>query len=160
MHKPHKHHKHPGFLLKRVTRMHHNIVAARFKQAGISSRSQSLILMFLTHGSASLPSQKVISESTGITPAGVTSALRHLELEGLIVKQPSAEDNRRKKITVTEKGKEHLERCRSAIVEVNKGLFEGFLPQEIQNLEQYFIRMCQNLEKMGAVAPDEMRWRD
>ena len=148
--------KHPGLLLKRITRMHRSVIDQRLRQAGVANRSQSALLMFLVHHTGhSLPSQQAISRSTGITPAAVTVSLKSLETEGLIEKCMDPADNRRRIIMVTDEGRAYLKRVKRIFAEVSSCLFEGFSPEELKAVISFFERMFGNLEKMGASFPPE-----
>lgn len=144
----HDHHKHryPAWQLRDLMRVHHTAMGRHLHKQGIRQSGQSIILVLLARENIrDLSSQKTLADMAGITPAGVTAALRSLELHGLIVRAENPDDSRRKQITVTEKGKEQLQKCREAARQVNELMLEGFTPEELEVFSGYVARMRKNL---------------
>jgi len=147
----------PGWLFRVVNRMHRSVLHREMKKAGVESTGLSHVLMlFMFENGTDFPSQKYMSDSLGITPAAVTSTLRSLERHGYIVKQTDDLDNRRKRISITEKGIDLIDKVREAARRVNSGMYKDFSEEELSLLANFFTRICANLEKMGAQPPADM----
>lgn len=107
-------------------------------------RTQHRILMYLAK-TGQLPSQKRLAECFGITPAAITGALQKLEADGYIERK-LGEDNRFNEITITEKGRDVVEKTRSMFASVDEQLFQGFSKEEIAALSGYLERIILNMK--------------
>lgn len=107
-------------------------------------RTQHRILMYLAK-TGQLPSQKRLAECFGITPAAITGALQKLEADGYIERK-LGEDNRFNEITITEKGREVVEKTKSMFAAVDEQLFQGFSKEEIVALSGYLERIIVNMK--------------
>jgi len=107
-------------------------------------RTQHRILMYLAK-KGQLPSQKRLAECFGITPAAITGALQKLEADGYIERK-LGEDNRFNEITITEKGRDVVEKTKSMFAAVDEQLFQGFSKEEIVALSGYLERIIVNMK--------------
>ncbi len=85
--------------------------------------------------------QNVLTEEIGIAPASMSEALAKLEAEGLVQRMPSEEDRRTFTVTVTEKGREHLEQSRRKDAEEIVGLYDCLSAEEQELLGQLLGRL-------------------
>ena len=92
----------------RVMRLHRSVVEKRVGELGIH-RTQYMLLNYLSN-SEGAPSQKQIAQSFDVTPAAIATSLKKMEKNGLIERKSDEADNRVKVITVSEKGRELLEK--------------------------------------------------
>jgi len=81
----------------------------------------------------------------GITPAAITGALQKLEADGYIERK-LGEDNRFNEITITEKGRDVVEKTKSMFAAVDEQLFQGFSKEEIVALSGYLERIIVNMK--------------
>ena len=90
-------------------------------------------------------SQKEIAEHLGITQAAITGALSKLERDGLI-SRTVREDSRYNEISITEKGREIVERSRAHFMAVDEKTFSGFSDEELELFSNCIDKMQNNLK--------------
>ena len=130
-------------LFLRVNRMHRNQVEKRVADLGIH-HSQHRMLMYIS-GHDKLPSQRELADALGISPAAVTSTLKCLEKEGYVERVMTEEDNRRNRVSITEKGQLKVDESRSIFDSMDHAAFAGFSERELAEFRDLLMRMCQNL---------------
>ena len=57
----------------------------------------------------------------------------------------SESDQRRKRIEITDTGRDAAKKCRMAFDNVDHTMYEGFSPEELDTLDGFFARMISNL---------------
>jgi DNA-binding MarR family transcriptional regulator len=92
-------------------------------------------------------SQKEIAQSLEITQAAMTVSLSKLEKDGLIIRSVG-KDSRYNEISVTELGREIVERSRSHFSNVDSKTFEGISEDELKVFEHCLDIMSENLKKI------------
>ncbi len=107
-------------------------------------RSQHMILMNLAR-QTSKSSQKELADRLEISPAAVAVMIKKLEKGGFISKKLSKGDNRFNEITITEKGRETVQKTHQYFLAVDKTLFSGIDETELGILEHCFAKMADNL---------------
>ncbi|MCQ2430781.1 MAG: MarR family winged helix-turn-helix transcriptional regulator [Clostridia bacterium] len=130
-------------LFLRVGRIHRSAVERRVADLGIH-HSQHRMLMYLSRHDAT-PSQRELADVMGISPAAVTSTLKCLEKEGYITRAVTEEDNRRNRVSITEKGQLKVDESRSIFDSMDHAAFAGFSERELAEFRDLLMRMCQNL---------------
>ena len=81
---------------------------------GEFNRGEFFILNYLhNHGRTACPSD--MSDAMQTSTARTAAALNGLEHKGLITREPSEEDHRRKLVHLTPKGAEYIEECRKKV---------------------------------------------
>ena len=134
----------------RVMRRHHACIERRVADLDIH-HSQHRLLLHLARFE-SIPSQKEIAETMGISPAAVAATLKRLEREGYIARSVPGEDNRRNEIRITEKGRTKVAESRVIFESVDTAMFEGFTEDEMETLIHFMERIDRNLDAVGAPA--------
>ena len=135
----------------RIMRRHHACVERRIGDLGIH-HSQHRMLIYLTHHTGEIPSQRELAEVLGVSPAAVTTTLKRLEKEGYISRSITDEDNRRNEIRITEKGRTKVAESRVIFESVDTAMFEGFTEDEMETLIHFMERIDRNLDAVGAPA--------
>ena len=133
----------------RVMRLHRSVVEKRVGELGIH-RTQYMLLNYLSN-SAGAPSQKQIAQSFDVTPSAIATSLKKMEKNGLIERKSDEADNRVKVITVSEKGRELLEKTRMLFNQINDAMFDGVTEAEYDEMKRIFTLMTDNLLNIGAV---------
>lgn len=133
----------------RVMRLHRSVVEKRVGELGIH-RTQYMLLNYLSN-SEGAPSQKQIAQSFDVTPAAIATSLKKMEKNGLIERKSDEADNRIKVITVSEKGRELLEKTRMLFNQINDAMFDGVTEAEYAEMKRIFTLMTDNLLNIGAV---------
>lgn len=131
--------------LVKINRLHRSIFENNVSRLGIH-HSQHHFLMYLARGEA-IPSQKEIAEDFQISPAAVAVSLKKLEKLGYVKREGIDEDNRVKKILITEKGKLIVEKTVDMFGAVDRNVFRDFSEEELNNFNSYLDRMLANIEE-------------
>ncbi len=126
-----------------ILRVHKNLIDFDVSDIGIH-RTQHKILMHLSDKN-NLFSQKELAVHLGISPAAVTGALQKLECDGYI-KKTSGIDNRYNEITITELGKNLVERTKIVFNQIDRGLFSGLSDGELSKYIEFLDRILKNAE--------------
>ena len=105
---------------------------------------QWIILQILTRGSKN---QKELSEITLKTKATVNSLISYLVNSGLVIKKISDLDRRKTEITISKKGLQIINQSNMAASKSIKKATNGFSENEIQELNNFLIRIQNNLLK-------------
>ncbi len=129
--------------LMKIQRGHKQIIDSHVFEIGIH-RTQHRILMHLARRGF-LPSQKELAEHLELTPAAVTCALQKLENDGFIERKLGS-DNRFNEITITEKGREIVEKTRALFSTVDNSLFKDFTEAELHEFTLYLERILLNMK--------------
>ncbi|MGF0031738.1 MarR family winged helix-turn-helix transcriptional regulator [Bariatricus sp. SGI.154] len=102
-------------------------------------------------------SQRELAEKIGITPPSMTVALRKLEDQGYIVKEPDKEDQRIIRILLSDKGKECIEELKGIMESMEELLFQGISPEEKMFFRRLILEMRKNLLKSKDFKDMDMR---
>lgn len=143
------------WLFRIFNRMRHNKIRKEFKNRGVSKVSHPHILFILRYESEEKGLyQKDLCNKLGISPSTVAISLQRMEKVGLVKKEVDAGDQRRNLVTITEKGKEFIDKCKNEIDKIDQKLLEGFSQEEKNDLKNFYIRMIKNLGKAGESLPE------
>lgn len=133
----------------RLQRAKHNAILAALAAQGLQDVGQPRIL-FLLHGEDGVfPTQQELARRLAVSPATIANSLKSLERMGYITKQPDARDGRKKRVAITEKGREARARCLSIFRQVDAQLYAGFSQEELQLLRDFYQRMLDNMKAIG-----------
>ena len=133
-------------LYMKTGHLHRDVLEKEVRQTGVY-RSQHQILMYLSnHPEAS---QKDIAEFLGVSTATIAVTLKKLEKAGYILRMSDPKDNRCNRILLSTKGEDIVTQSREIFFRVEKSMFLGFSEKEINELKNFFARMCENLEKIN-----------
>lgn len=126
-------------------RLHKRIVEREINQLGLHGSQHHLLMHLANYETVT---QKELASQLKVSPASVAVSIKKLESEGYITKEMDREDNRFNKITITEKGKNMVEKSRQVVVKIDEAAFEGFSEQEVGWLSSMVERIYQNLENI------------
>jgi DNA-binding MarR family transcriptional regulator len=129
--------------MMRIGRMHRCIFERNISNLGIH-HSQHHLLMYISK-EKEIPSQKLIAEKFGITPAAVARTLKSLEAEGYIERMSDEEDSRFNKIVITPKGNEVVKQSCKAFEETDILTFGEFSEEELLCFNEYLDRIQSKL---------------
>lgn len=127
-------------------RMHKSCVDKAISELGIH-RNQHIILMHLARR-GDLSSQKELAEHLRVSPAAVAVALQKLENDGYISRTPDKKDSRYKKIVITDKGKDTVEKSRQIFHEIDSAMCSSLDEEELSNMKKYLEKMRNGLKKI------------
>ncbi len=128
-----------------VNRMHKRAIETVVDDIGIH-RSKHQVLMKLAKRET-VRSQKEIAEELGITQAAMTVSLSKLERDGLIIRT-TGKDNRYNEISITEKGREIVEKSREYFTLIDRKTFAGLTEDELSCLSECFEKIQSNLKEL------------
>lgn len=93
-------------------------------------------------------SQRDVARTLRLSPATVAVSLKPLERDGYVERSADERDQRRNRVTLTDKGRKAVEKCGESFRAVDERMLAGFSPQEREQLTGFFERMIQNLGGM------------
>lgn len=131
-----------GFLLFLVSRAHHNLATRTFSKLGLF-RGQPPVLFEL--GRNDNLTQTELAEKMEVTPATMTNLLRRLELSGLVNRERDVLDGRISRVSLTQRGVDVVARARELAEGMDRVLFAGFSPHELDTMRDFLQRMHANL---------------
>lgn len=118
------------------------------KSTGLEDVSQPALLAALASAPNGVAdSQKVLAEMLHVTPATITVSLRSMQRNGYVTKQVDEADQRRKRIILTEKGKQASKLLIGFSNLLDSDMYKGFSDEERALCSQFFLRMTENLEE-------------
>lgn len=130
-----------------VDRLHRSIFEKMHSAFGIH-RSQHRLLMYISRNDV-CPSQKVIAEHFDISPAAVAVSLKKLEDSGYISRESPSNDSRYNSITLTEKGKQLVEKSEEFFATCDFSMFENFSEKDYDNLNLCLDKMSDGLKNFN-----------
>ena len=132
-----------GRLFARVGRLHKSECEKNISKLQIH-RGQHFVLMMLEKEN-NAESQKKIAEKLKISTAAVAVMLKKLQSDGLIKKSEDESDYRVKRIEITEKGKETLNKSREYFAKIDKDMLRGLSDRDTDELYRILCIMERNL---------------
>lgn len=129
-----------------IGRLHRATFEKNISNMGIH-HSQHHLLMYIAN-EGEVATQKQIAEKFRITPAAVARSLKTLEAEGYIERSSIEDDCRCNKISITDKGKDIVQRSHILFKETDRALFEGFTDEDISLFNSYLDRIREKLWNM------------
>ena len=142
---------HPGLLFHSLFRAHHNAFHAGMTRAGVEGVGSPRLLMTLRDYRLQgvVPSQRELADQMRVSPATIAASLKSLERQGYVERRRDEADTRRNLIFITRRGLDALEDSHQAMEAVDRAMFAGFSPEEIDQVESFHRRMLQNLYAIG-----------
>ena len=113
---------------------------------GISGAQGNILNYILVESQSRSVYQKDIEQEFGLRPSTATEALKSLEKNELIRREPDPEDGRYKKIVFTEKAEQIEAVLKSEIEESEMILLQGVTEEERQEFLRIAEKMLQNLD--------------
>lgn len=89
-----------------------------------------------------------------VTAPSITNSVKRLEKNGFLTKEICKDDLRKTRVCLTEKGEKAALRCRKEFAVLDQAAFTGMEPEELEKLNEYFVRMIRNIENYDAKAEE------
>ena len=122
---------------------------ALLAEYGLKNLGQPMLLAVLRQKPDGIAdSQRALAEQLHVTPATVTVSLRSMERDGYVTKIADPNDMRRKRIALTDKGREVLDKLDEVYERIGIAMTDGFTDEERAQVSDYFKRMIENLNKL------------
>lgn len=111
------------------------------------SNSNGFILRYIEEHEDEVITQKDIEKAFSITRSTVSTVLSLMEKKELIVREVLKEDNRVKKVLITDKGKKINSDIKKEIDQFELNLIKGFNDEELKQLLFYIDKLKENLKE-------------
>ena len=138
-----------GFLVHDVSRMRRTLFDQAMKPLGIT-RSQWWVLSQLSRHARSGMLQTELARDLDVGKVTVGGLIDRLEAAGYVVRRPEEHDRRAKRIMITERGHEILEKMVAVGRKLNGVILAGLTPETVAAAERALETMKENIR--GAVA--------
>ena len=136
---------------RRLSMAHRVCAELLRKSTGLEDVSQPALLAALARNPEGVAdSQKILAEMLHVTPATITVSLRSMQRNGYVTKQVDETDQRRKRIMLTQKGKDASRLLGSFSNLLDSDMYQGFTDEERELCSQFFQRMTENLEESAS----------
>lgn len=146
----------PGIIFQSVARARSQAISTELSARGLGDLGNPVLLFLLKElgQDGRVSAQRELSDALRVSPATVAVSLKSLERGGYVEKLPVEHDQRRKAVGLTPKGEAAIRRCRQIFRQVDRAMFEGFSPEEVEQVCAFHMRMLKNLR--GALPPERM----
>lgn len=138
-----------GFLVHDVSRMRRTLFDQAMKPLGIT-RSQWWVLSQLSRHARSGMLQTELARDLDVGKVTVGGLIDRLEAAGYVVRRPEENDRRAKRVMITERGHEILEKMVAVGRKLNGVILAGLTPEAVAAAERALETMKENIR--GAVA--------
>ncbi len=91
--------------------------------------------------------QRELANFLKISPPSIATSVKRMQKAGLIEKETDETDQRYSRLSITKKGIEISEKCRTQYDQIDAQLFAGFSEKECETLYDFFGRMIKNISK-------------
>ena len=136
-------------LSRQMNQAHRAAVQAELNAAGLNEVGHPMLVSILQSAGedpeGQCQAQRELADLLHVSPAAVANSLKCLERDGYIRREPWAQDARRNRVILTEKGAAAVEGCRDVFRRVSARMTAGFSPEELRQLAQFQRRMLDNL---------------
>ena len=142
----------PSALFHGLHHAHKRRVMEEQARRGVGDLSAPMLLLslFSAETAGERWSQRDVARTLRTSPATVAVSLRTLEGDGYVERAADERDQRRNRVSLTDKGRRAVERCGESFRAVDQRMLSGFSPAEKAQLTGFFTRMIENL---GGVEP-------
>jgi DNA-binding MarR family transcriptional regulator len=137
-------HRQGGFFIAKIHQLAGRIFTRKLKEYNIEINPAQGRIMFVLWREDEIPIN-ALAEKTSLGKSTLTSMLDRLEESGFIVRVPSKEDRRKILIKRTEKDKSFQDLYVQVSQDMTKVYYKGFSKEEIDQFEQYLVRIFENL---------------
>ncbi len=146
----------PIWLLRELDKARRVAAAAMLAGLPIPDPAQHFLLLFLQRAGdeGRTPSQRELAAGLHLAPATVTASLNALERHGFILRIADPTDRRVKRVEITSAGRRLTEQSHQRMIRLEGIMFQGFSPDELRLLGDFFSRMSQNLNAVGSCAEE------
>jgi len=134
----------PVYLLKRAELAVRGCVERSFREVALTP-SQYFVLFLVKTCEAT--SSAELARATGVLPQSMTELISLLEKRALIARRPDSVNNRILRIELTTAGVKLFEKATELAIRLERELFEGFAPREINELNRLFAALIASAER-------------
>ena len=144
-----------GSLMKAITKRWRMALDHRLAYLGMSEARWLCLLHLGRQAHGALP-QVELAEAIGITPPSLVKLLDRLEEDGWAERQPEPQDRRAKRVSLTPKARDMVQRIEAEATQLRLELMEEISIKD----RQTFLRVLQHMtRKMDAISYEPARPR-
>ena len=136
---------HLGPLLGYAAHLTRERMDARLSRYDMTPAQTHTLLYLCGHGDCA-PQRDVVSHLR-VKPSTTNGILDRMEEKGLIRRAADENDQRQKRVSATEKGREMKELVRNAFQDAEAAMARGLCPDEAETLRSLLGRVIENLEE-------------
>jgi DNA-binding MarR family transcriptional regulator len=126
-----------------IGRLHQQVMENELSFTGVY-RSQHQLLMYVADNPE--VSQKALAEMYGVSGATIAVSMKKLEKGGYIARAVDEKDGRLNHISITEKGKQVVDKSIHVFRHMEECMFEGLSANDMEVLGAYFEKIMCNLK--------------
>ncbi|MBQ8003347.1 MAG: MarR family transcriptional regulator [Clostridia bacterium] len=130
-------------LVREVNRLHFTTFHQTLSQFGLG-KGQPPILKYLSENDGCKQSE--IAQREHVSAATTTVMLQTMEKNGLIQRKSDENDLRIMRVYITDKGRQMQKKCDEAIENMEKEIYEGFTPDEIETFKMLLTKKRDRLK--------------
>lgn len=140
----------PSALFHGLHHAHKRRVVEEQMARGIGDLGAPMLLLslFAAETAGEQWSQRDVARTLRVSPATVAVSLKTLERDGYVARAADERDQRRNRVSLTDKGRKAVERCAESFQAVDRRMLSGFSPEEKRQLTGFLTRMIDNLGGM------------
>lgn len=146
-------------LNRQLHQAHRKALDAQLSSRGLGEVGHPMLMTILSSyecESQCCQAQRDLARQLQISPAAVATSLKSLEKGGYIRREAEEQDARRKRVYLTEKGRQAVVGCQESFRAVADRMLAGFSPQEREQLRQFRERMLNNLGENTLLEEEEL----
>ena len=123
-------------------KMHRKLASRVFEEHGFYC-GQPPLMMALSHEDGRTHSQ--LADLMEVTPATISNMVKRMEKAGFVIRRPDPEDERRKRVWLTDLGRSKVADLRDTIAEMEQITFAQFTAEESAQFSHLMEKIIGNL---------------
>ena len=139
--------RHETSVFGRFCRLRTEALGALSEKAGLHVAQPPVLSLLMFYPGMTIME---IAEKLRLAQASVTNNVSRMEKMGLVTKTQDADDGRKIRVNVTEKGQKCFEAVEASIKQFNEEMFAGFSEEEKARMLEDTKRIIHNIEKFLA----------
>ncbi len=136
----------PGFMLRRAHQISVSIFDNKMSEIGVTPTQLSILYTINLYPNID---QISLCNRLGIDRSTATVVIRLLEKNGLVTRQTSKEDKRRKTLTLTPEGVKKIEEALKVASSIREGILRPFTPEEAQIFTSLLKKLVNSLNDLS-----------
>ncbi len=128
--------------MNRLNVLHRIYITRAANEAGVFFGQPPILEYVLSHDGCS---QTELAEALHVSAPSIATSVKRMLKTGLLERTRSGIDSRANLISITDMGKSRYAECRASFESVNRQLFSGFSPEDLEAFNGYLIRMNANI---------------